>query len=267
MTLTTLHIPEYSVGKEIARTERAIVFKGTENGTGKPVALKLMNDDWPGQHEIKMLKHMNSHSRSGPVHVLRLLDTYEDHPNLWLVLEYFDATIDELLPQEVSPLTLMTIAADSAKGLVEMDRVDIVDDDVKPTNIAFKAGSGRVAHLDLGCARFRGEKVIGSTDGFVAPEVRKGVPSDSSPCYGWARTMQFLVTGQTDLAPTTLLSDWLPWVGRDFAKLIVQCCHHNPRRRPSVEDLYNRIKGIVNERKRCRRCNAMVFRDGQCRNC
>jgi len=261
------HIPGYTIGEEIARTIRVIVYKATDDAEGKVVAAKLLRNDKDGHHEIEMLRRIAASNPPRPVHVAELKDTYEDGDNLWLFVEYFDYTLVELRPKEMKPLALMSIALDSSTGLVEMYRAGVIDDDVKPGNIAFKFGSGRAAYIDLGCARLIGHKTVGYTPEYVAPEIRRGHPSDTSSCYGWARTMEEIVTGKFGLGPHDVLSDYVPWVGREFARLVAQCCHHDPNKRPSVVELFERVKYEVQHKQRCPRCNAIKFRDGKCVNC
>ena len=216
---------------------------------------------------LYLQKSTDSINPQGPVHVMHLLDSHEDKDDLWLVLEYFNCTLDAVDHLEMTQLALMSISADTAKGLREMQCAVVVDDDVKPANMAFKARSGRVAHLDLGCARLAGEPPLGSTAGYSAPEIAMGIASDTSPCYGWARTMEYLAFGKIGLGPDDLLCDYVPWVGRAFANLVGQCCHDDPDRRPVVEDLDRNLKKIMGARVRCPRCNAVKFPDGQCPCC
>jgi len=259
--------PGYQICEVIARTELSVVYRAEDEGTGRPAAVKLVNNDHHGWREIEMHRRVDQANPSGPVHVMRLLDTYQDGDYLWIALEYFDSTLESIDSSRLTPLALMSIAVDSAKGLVEMYRADVIDDDVKPGNIAFKAGSGRAAHLDLGCARLAGEVPVGFTQEFAAPEILSRKPSDTSPCYGWARSIEHLVSGRRDPDSHHLLSDAVPWVGRDFARLVHECRRTNPDRRPPVPALYERMKQIVQGRRRCRRCNAIAFDDGVCVNC
>jgi serine/threonine protein kinase len=260
-------VPGYIIREEIARTDRAIVYRALVEGTGEPAAAKLLRNDRDGHHEIEMLERVLASVSPGPVHVVRLKDRYEDGDNLWLFVEYFDSTLEDLRPMEMTPLALMSIALDSSKGLVEMFRAGVVDDDVKPGNIAFKFRSGRVAHIDLGCARLTGHKPVGYTPHYAAPEIEVGHPSDTSPCYGWARTMEEIVTGKYGLGPSDLLTDCVPWVGREFARLVAGCCHEDPRRRPHVPELYDLVKQEIQRKVRCPRCNAVRFHDAGCVCC
>lgn len=255
----------YRITREIARTDRAIVYEGKKKRD--TVAIKVVENDAYGEHEVEMLQLMNSVNGSGPAHVMRLLDSHTRGPDLYITLEHFHATLGDLHYQDMTPLALMRAARDSAKGLVEMESVGIVDDDVKPHNIAFKAASGRVAHVDLGCARRTGEKPRGYTPDYVAPEIEAGEPSDTSPCYGWARTMEFLTTGKIGLGPEYLVADFTPWIGRRFAEFVAMCCSPHPGERPSVPQLYQEVKGIVQERKRCDQCGATRFADAVCVSC
>ena len=260
-------LPGYVLEEEITRTERAIIYRAVDEADGCLVAAKLVQNDVHGKHEIEMLQRVQQANPAGPAHVMRLLDTHEDGDDLWMVLELFNATVSKFDPWKITPLALMSIAADSAKGLVEMARAGVVDDDVKPQNIAIKARSGRVVHIDLGCARRSGQKPRGYTPDYVAPEIEQGIPSDTSPCYGWGRTMEFLAIGKIGLGPNYLLSSYVPWMGREFARLVAQCCEPDPDRRPSIEELYRLVKEIVRERRRCPKCNAIRFANGACPTC
>jgi len=259
-------IPGYTVGKEFARTTQAIVYHGADSGTKQPVVLKLVSID-AGRHEVKMLQTIQDSNPGGPVHVAHLLGSCEDGPDLWMVLESFDETVDRIDPAAMVPLALMHIAVDTAKGLVEMHRAGIVDDDVKPYNMAFKTGSGRVAHIDLGYARRSGDIPIGSTVGWTAPEIKDHQPSETSPCYGWARSMEFLTKGKVGLGPDYRLDMFVPWVGSKFAELIAMCCEPDPDDRPSVPQLYEAVKRLVQAKTRCACSNAVRFHDGACPNC
>ena len=209
---------------------------------------------------------MAAHPR-GPGHVMQLLGTHEHAPDLWLALEKFDHTVEELAPERMTPMVLMTVAYGSVKGLVEIEQAGIVDDDVTPKNIAFKSDNGHVAHIDLGYARLPGDPPRGYTEQYAAPEIVNGVPSDTSACYGWARTIEFLCYGRADLGPHHSLHDLLPWVGPRLASLVVACTLPNPERRPSVSELAHTVRDIVRHRRRCPCSNAIMFRDGVCPNC
>jgi serine/threonine protein kinase len=258
---------EYEIEEEIGRTDRAIVYRARDNTHGDPVALKLVQNDHVGKREVEMLKRIQHVNSPGPAHVMRMLNAHEDNRDLWIVLELFSGTLEHLDPACMTPLAFMSIAVDSAKGLVEMERAGVVDDDVKPTNIAFKANSGRAAHLDLGCAHLAGERPVGYTPDFVAPEVEHGVSSPTSPCYGWARSMEYLVTGKSGFGPGDRLDSYVSWMGRETACLIADCCWDDYQRRPSVNEVYRRMKQIVHNRRRCPRCDAVMFHDGMCPKC
>ncbi|MCC6487441.1 MAG: hypothetical protein IT364_08065 [Candidatus Hydrogenedentes bacterium] len=259
--------PGFKIHEEIARTKLSVVYRAEDERTNRPAAVKLIDNDHHGRREIEMHRRVAQANPSGPVHVMRLLDTYVDGDYRWIALEYFDSTLESIDSSRLTPLALMSIGVDSAKGLVEMYRADVIDDDVKPGNIAFKAGSGRAAHLDLGCARLAGEVPVGFTQEFAAPEILSRKPSDTSPCYGWARSMEYLAFGGRDPGSHHLLSEAVPWVGRDFARLVNECRQTNQNRRPPVPALYEQMKQLVRSRRRCRRCNAIAFDDGVCVNC
>lgn len=254
-------MPGFSLESIVAKTDQAILYDGKEMATGMPVIVKLVRNDRFGKNEVAMLSKVEEADPDGPVHVVRLLRTHECGSNLYMALERFDETLDHLDADRMTPLALMSIALGAARGLLEMHRAGVVDDDVKPANIAFKSASGRVAHIDLDCARLTGEEPIGYTKDYAAPEVMARVSSDNSPCYGWGRTMEFLACGETRPEPGVQLNEIVPWIGKAFAKLVERCCRPNFDERPSVPDLYECVKRIVRARVRCPYCNAIAFPD------
>ncbi len=257
----------YVIDSELTRNRRVVIYTATDTRTQASVVLKRAQYNAEGQHERDMFQQLMAAYPDGPSHVVHLLDSMEDSPDLWLVLERFDHTADELDPERMTPLALMSIALGSAKGLAEMERAGIYDDDVKPNNIAFKTGNGHVAHIDLGYARRAGEPPRGHTPLYAAPEIVAGRSSETSPCYGWARTMEFLSLGRVGLGPDYRLDQFVPWMGKRFAALAAACAHPDPGARPSITELRLAVKESVHRRRRCVRCNAICFPDAACRGC
>ena len=268
MSDPAIKVPGYVVERELLRTTQSIIYNAAEASTGEEVIIKQVKNDAQGNHELHMLELvMQASGPYGPKHVGHLLHVHEDDLDLYLVLELFDGLVADLSPDDMTALAVMNIALDAANGLVEMDRAGIVDDDVKPANMAFKKRSGRQVHIDLGYARLAGQKPVGYTDDYGAPEIRAGVASSTSPCYGWGRSIEWLCCGRVGVGPKYRLNEFIPWIGKDFALLIARCVEPQPTRRPSVHELHSRVVDCVKRRRRCERCNTLCFGDGGCPNC
>ncbi len=256
--------PGYELDHEIARTRLAIVYSARHEPSGRRVAMKLVRAG--DTSEVEMLERVRDACRGVPRHVVRFFESHEEDGDLWIALELFRETLDSLKPADMTPLALMSISLDSSFGLAEMERAAVIDDDVKPANLAYK-DSGRVAHIDLGGARLSGQRPHCFTPGFTAPEAVQKVPSDTSPCYGWARTIECLVTGKVGFGPDYALDEIVPWVGRDLSRIVMHCAHPDPNHRPTARELAVAVYRIVKAHKRCRRCGALVFHDAPCKRC
>jgi serine/threonine protein kinase len=258
---------KYRNMREIGRGGNGIVHSAVHDRLG-PVILKQVQNDNFGANERDMLRRVADANRPAPRHVCRIYDAFVVKMDLYLVLEPFEAILDKYRWDQASPYSLLNIALETAKGLLEMERAGVIDDDVKPENIGMTA-DGRIAHIDLGAARLSGQPPFGYTEGFVSPEVLDGNPSDTSPAHGWGRSMEFFAVGQHGLAPDTRLVDVHPWLGTAFSALIFECCSGRPEDRPSAAALVDRLRAIRSDTRNCGSCpeGYRRFGDAPCFRC
>lgn len=257
----------YAITKEISRGANGIVYEAFHPVYGR-VALKQIQHDKLGLHEIEMMLRVMQACNDEPRHVCRIFDAEPNDLDLWIAMEYFDLCLEVFNPALVSPFALIRVGMDSAKGILEMHRAGIINDDIKPDNMGITA-DGRLAHYDLGCARLRNGPSLGYTKDFAAPELLKDKTSDRTDIFSWGKSMEYLASGQTDVNPKRSLSDVVPWIGNQFSELVRDSCQKSPRKRPSQEELVQRMREIRNAHGRCRHCPGeyVIFGDGFCPQC
>jgi serine/threonine protein kinase len=135
-----------------------------------------------------------------------------EHPGGGLVLAMSFAegrTLDEL--RRLSALEACRIGGKVLRALAYLHKGGVVHGDVKPKNIVVESleRGGDVVLVDLGLAAVRprgGSRALGWTEGFAAPEVKRGSPPlPESDLYSLARTLRASLAG----APPPRLAEWL----------------------------------------------------------
>lgn len=133
----------------------------------------------------------------------------------------------------------------ATKGLLALHRKGIIHRDIKPENL-FLTRANRLVLLDLGTARIEGlapltttvpgQRIVGGTPGFMAPELYQGERGDAqTDLFALGVTAYLLLTGRfpygqpeshlrpsfhQEPAPITL---WCPEVSPTLAKIIMRC--------------------------------------------
>lgn len=267
MDLPTCPLKKYRIARLVGRGAYGIVYEAHHPKKGK-TAVKQINNDAQGMREIKMMQRIAAANAQSLRHTCQIYDWNTKDYDLWFAMEYFHTPLERYDPNFASPYAILSIGMASAKGLLEMWNADVVDDDVKPANLAMTE-DGRLAHIDLGCARLRGERPSGYTEDFAAPELISGKASDTTSVYAWGRMMEYFAYGRTGIYPHYILSDLIPWVGLSFAKLVKDCCNEIPNHRPEPPELVRRMRDIRHQRRRCPRCadQFYMFADAVCPTC
>ena len=129
----------------------------------------------------------------------------------------------------VTPLCEAVAALHSAGGL---------HGDISPSNVMVTA-EGKPLLLDLGAARLAGSPAdtpVFGTPGFVAPEVRQGLPpTEASDVFSLGAVAWFCLTGNG--APDTMLrldpEVVRSHVGAEVAEVVGACIDPDPQRRPA----------------------------------
>ncbi|KAJ0718359.1 putative protein kinase RLK-Pelle-RLCK-VIIa-2 family [Helianthus annuus] len=252
-----------------------VTYTPQKAGNGLPVAIKKLNPEtirglevW--QTEVTLLgrlKHPN---------VVKLLGYCQENMELLLVYEFMQggSLEDRLFRKGVDALpwsTMIKIAIGAAQGMAFLHSVNVIYRDMKASNILLDEDyNAKVS--DFGLAKLGPSpsvshvttRVMG-TYGYAAPEyLATGHLYAKSDVYGFGVVMLELRTGLRALDPRRQgakvnLVEWArpflrdkrihkimdPQLGKNYpakaarkaAELIVSCLKHDPKSRPSMEEI------------------------------
>jgi protein phosphatase len=142
----------------------------------------------------------------------------------------------------------------AAKGLLALHRKGIIHRDIKPENL-FLSRANRIVWLDLGTVRIEGlppiaaaasgQRIVGGTPGFMAPELYQGERGDAlSDLFALGVTAYFLLTkrfpyGQPEshIRPSFKepepIYNLCPDVSQELSRVIMRCLSLERADRPS----------------------------------
>jgi serine/threonine protein kinase len=212
---TVLH-GRYRIDKQLAVGGFGAVYLATDNKTTKPVAIKDMICDDPGEFAIRL----NFFRREAEI--LRALETVPIVPRVHDLIEKGDTA--HLIMEFIRGKDLLKImeAANNKPFPVEMvvewsksicdvltvmhsQQPPLVHRDLKPDNIMLLEDQKTIKMIDFGTARDIGktakERAAGKTrvytEGYAPPEQIIGKPEARSDLFALAATMFHLVTGKS----------------------------------------------------------------------
>lgn len=214
----TLLAGRYSLGDQIARGGTATVHHGDDEVLKRPVAIKILTPDQPGDDNAPAAV------RREAVTGARL-----SHPNVARTLDYGEAEWDGLrrpfLVMEFVPGgTLYTrlaghgpipwreaarICADVGRALVATHAENLVHRDVKPGNIMLSPSGAKV--VDFGLAASVGDRTTDSTGriwgtpAYFAPEQMRGAPARPAvDVYALGLVLHTCLTGRPAWSGTSI---------------------------------------------------------------
>lgn len=194
--------------------------------------------------------------------IVRIIDhSLPDNPDLerpWYTMPVANRAIDKL--QHASPAEIANAFIQIAKTLTALHKRDVAHRDIKPANLLALGGQFLVG--DFGLVDYPEKEdltEIGEELGprwTMAPEVRRdGAKAKPKPAdvYSLVKTLWIFLTkvekgfeGQYNSHGTIKLAQYLPSLYiTDLEKLFVDCTEHDPTRRPTMDDVANRLEKWV----------------------
>ncbi|MCC6802766.1 MAG: protein kinase [Anaerolineae bacterium] len=163
------------------------VFRGVDNQTRTPVAIKLLKPELATQDMVqRFMREGETLRQLNHPNIVKLLDAVNDHGMYYLIMELVEGgSLDDILKRTpVLPVNeVLNIALDLADALTRAHRLNIIHRDIKPANVLL-AKDGMLRLTDFGIARVIGSSIteVGSVLGtvaYIAPEVLQGQPADA----------------------------------------------------------------------------------------
>jgi hypothetical protein len=238
-----------------------VVYRATDLGLGRPVALKLLAAERAGDPEFRERFQRESRMAAAIDHpnVIPVYGAGEEDGRLYLVMRYVAGTdLHDLLRREgkLPPERAAAIVAQIAAGLDAAHAAGLVHRDVKPGNVLI---SGEHAYLsDFGLTRPVGSDTelteagqwIGTVD-YCSPEQLRGERTDArSDVYALGCVLFTALTGNTPFGRGTVPATMMAQLGdepprisaygapRDFDRVIWRALAKDPDDRyPSAGDL------------------------------
>lgn len=262
--------PGYADVSELATGTFATVYRATELGTGRPVALKVVRVASTSPHTVEVFKKE-----------LSALSLLSNHPNVTtlyrsfftpegrpvLVLELCRGSLAERARREgpLSPAETAQVGVKIAGALETAHRSGLLHRDMKPQNILVSQ-FGEPVLADFGVVALQAaaqssEGMFGFTTLHAPPEALEGLPlGPAADVYGLASSMYQLLLGRGPFAsyegeaPASVILRILrdpapraPVTGMPvaLADLLERCLDKDPARRPqSAGELAEQLRQI-----------------------
>jgi tRNA A-37 threonylcarbamoyl transferase component Bud32 len=256
----------YRLIRPIGQGATGTVWRGEDNSTGNPVAVKLLHDSLLRQPRLVtrfvqertillMLRHPN---------VVRVRDLFSVGETLGLVMDLVDGgNLRDHLHRRgtVAPGEAARLGAQIAAALAEAHELGIIHRDLKPDNVLLDT-DGQTRLTDFGIARIltlpsmtTPNAVVG-TPHYMAPEAFHGTtPSAATDVYALGVLLYELVCGRPPYR-----SDSIPELMRLHAegdpdrrdgmpaplwRVIIRCLDTRPKARPPASELVTDLTALA----------------------
>ena len=241
------------------------VFLGLSTG-GRPIAVKAIRPelaDEPGFRD-RLRAEVDAARQVSGLYTALVVDADTDGPEPWLATAYVPGpslgeAVDEHGPMPVE--TVLTLAAGLAEGLGAVHAAGLMHRDLKPSNVLLSKDGPRV--IDFGISRAAeaavptGEDAGIGSPGYMSPEQILGMDTGpASDIFSLGAVLTFAATGEGPFgsAPRSELLDRVVKLPPDLGSLpdalrplIKACLAKDPRRRPTAEDLLDKVGAMQPE--------------------
>ncbi len=214
---STLLDGRYLVVAKIASGGTSTVYRGVDVRLDRPVALKVMDSRYAGDHEFLTRFQLEARTvaRLKNPGLVAVYDQGQDGRHPFLVMELIEGgTLRELLLERgpMPPHAVASVLRPVLGGLAAAHRAGLVHRDVKPENVLI-SDDGEVKIADFGLVRavaaagITSTSVILGTAAYLSPEqVRDGNASSRSDVYSLGILTYELLTGRTPFTGDSALS-------------------------------------------------------------
>jgi serine/threonine-protein kinase len=198
----------YRVEARIATGGMSTVYRGIDVRLGRPVALKVMDARYAGDHQFLTRFHREARAIASLKHpgLVAIYDQGHDPTHPFLVMELIEGgTLRELLRERgpMPPHAAVAVLRPVLGGLGVAHRAGLVHRDIKPENVLI-SDDGEVKLVDFGLVRAIAEAGITSTSvilgtaAYLSPEQVLGADTGPRSDVYAAGIMAFeLLTGTT----------------------------------------------------------------------
>jgi diguanylate cyclase (GGDEF)-like protein len=228
----------YTISEVVHQGTLTLICRAHRQEDARPVVLKILRNEFPGQGEIARLRLEYDTTRLfDDEHVVKAIGYEEQGKSTALVLEDFGGnSLDRVAADErLDPMSCLQIALKVLLGLEVLHGRGMVHKDINPSNIVWNRQTNQVKLIDLGFAsvppvaravRFDTDVVEGTLT-YISPEQTGRINRQldyRSDLYSLGATLYEMVTGQ----PPFTTDDPLELVHAHIAKMPVPPQELNP---------------------------------------
>jgi beta-lactam-binding protein with PASTA domain/predicted Ser/Thr protein kinase len=208
MAVPTIIGERYDLERPVGRGGMAEVYLGRDRRLDRPVAVKVMHDEYAGNAAFQARFEREARAMAGLNHpnMVQVYDYGRENGAPYIVMEYVRGkTMRDLVREQgpAPPERAAEVMADVAGALQYAHENGIIHRDVKPGNIMIDT-EGTVKVTDFGIAQdgrdeeqlTQAGSVVG-TAAYFSPEQAQGKPADArSDVYAMGCVLYELVTGR-----------------------------------------------------------------------
>ncbi|WP_017596838.1 serine/threonine-protein kinase, partial [Nocardiopsis lucentensis] len=250
----------YRVTGRLGKGGQGVVYLA-EDTEGDQVAVKVLNDQWSGDGELRrrFAKEVRAAQKVASFCTAAILDAQLDEDPPYVVSEFVQGKDLQDTVAKGAPLRgskLQRLAVSTATALVAIHRAGIVHRDFKPGNVLLGQDGPRV--IDFGIARMDDgtatmtNSIVG-TPSYMAPEQIEGRGvTDKCDIFAWGCVIAFASTGHAPFGADTVPAvvhrvvsapPELDGMDEALRPIVESCLDKNPDRRPSAQTLLMRLLG------------------------
>jgi eukaryotic-like serine/threonine-protein kinase len=270
--------------RELGKGGMGVVYEAEHVGTGRRVAVKVINAEMAQQDE--MVRRFQREARAaGSIetpHIVHVSDTGTDATSgvIFMVMELLRGEdLQQLLRRlgKLPPLLSLRLVGQACIGLDKAHEAGVIHRDLKPANLFLSRhdnGDVTVKVVDFGIAKIKADRINAEEAGltrtggmlgsplYMAPEQAKGRKTIDHRADIWSLgvVLYQALTGQTPhpveslaalilaicLEPAPPIQDVAPWVPPEIALLVHRSLAIDPEARfPSVSAMLEAIRQVV----------------------
>lgn len=177
----------YVVGQKIGSGGMGNVFRGQDQKTDVPIAIKVLKSELANSEMIaRFVREGEALRQLNHPNIVALLDAVEENHEHYLIMELVEGGALDMLLRQTPQLPIsqvLNLALDLTDALTRAHRLNIVHRDIKPANVLI-AKDGMPRLTDFGIAHVVGSDItetgsIIGTAAYIAPELLRGDPADA----------------------------------------------------------------------------------------